>query len=431
VNRSGTLLASQPKLCRVRVLVGDRRWMATDLLTHDAYRAAAESAFAVEQQKWRWHSVNLRSESGSTDGRFGIVGRMATVGGVTGAPSPRDAGFRMPAEWEPHLATWMQFPTGNMTFGPAGSESLRRFQEKWAEVANTVSRYEPVLMVCHPEDLAVARTLLGEGVETLVDPVDDGWARDSGPTFLIDGNGGLGAVHWRFNAWGKGDRHLFENDARIGGVIARASGARVFESSLTNEGGGIHVDGRGTVLVTETVQLDPDRNPGWSRSQVEDELALTLGVSKVIWLRRGLTRDYSDFGTRGHVDILATFTPTGTVLVHDQQDPNHPDHEVSREISAALSVARDASGGPLQIVHLPAPATGFDESGPVDWSYINHYVCNGAVVMCTFDDPHDEQAAALLAEAYPGRDLVAVDAREIFECGGGIHCITQQVPAQR
>ncbi|MFM8793957.1 MAG: agmatine/peptidylarginine deiminase [Acidimicrobiales bacterium] len=350
---------------------------------------------------------------------------------MTEHESPRELGHRMPAEWEPHIATWMQFPTANPTFGPAGSESLAACREKWAEVANTVSRFEPVLMVCRPEDVDSARDLLGEGVELFVQSIDDAWARDSGPTFLVDGRGGLGAVHWRFNAWGNGDRLPHADDARIGGVIAGASGARVFGSTMVNEGGGIHVDGRGTVMVTRTVQLDPDRNPGWTQQQVEAELTRTIGVSHVIWLERGLTRDYGEFGTSGHVDILATFVPDGTVLVHDQRDPSHPDHAVSRGLIDTLSRAVDAEGNPLRVTPVPAPLCGFDDGGPVDWSYINHYVCNGAVIMCTFGDPNDAVAEAILSAAYPGREIVPVDARAVFERGGGIHCITQQVPAFR
>ena len=190
------------------------------------------------------------------------------------------------------------------------------------------------------------------------------------------------------------------------------------------------MDGRGTVIVTETVQLDPDRNPGWTKERVEQELASTIGVTNVIWLQRGLTKDYDEFGTSGHVDILATFTPTGTVLVHSQDDPTHPDHEVSSELLATLRAATDANGNALRIVEVPAPVTTHTDDGIVDWSYINHYVCNGAVIMCTFDDANDDAAAALLAEAYPGRQIVRIDARPVFECGGGIHCITQQVPGR-
>ncbi len=193
-----------------------------------------------------------------------------------------------------------------------------------------------------------------------------------------------------------------------------------------NEGGGIHVDGRGTVLVTETVQLDPGRNPTWTKDEVENELRRTLGVSRVVWLRRGLTRDYEPFGTRGHVDIVAAFAGPDTILFHDQQNPAHPDHAVSAEVREILAAAGD-----WRLVPVPAPDELHDEHGFVDHSYINHYVVNGGVILCAFDDPGDQRAAEILRGVYPGREVVLVDARQIFGRGGGIHCITQQQPRPR
>ena len=175
-------------------------------------------------------------------------------------------------------------------------------------------------------------------------------------------------------------------------VAARAGATRVL-SDLVNEGGGIHVDGLGTVLLTETVQLDPGRNPGLGRADVEAELARTIGATTCIWLPRGLTRDYDEFGTRGHVDIVATFASPGVVLLHWQGDPAHPDHEVSVELEGLLSAARDARGEPLEVVRVPAPKTLDDDEGPVDWSYINHLVVNDGVVACTYDDPQDAELA--------------------------------------
>ncbi len=194
-------------------------------------------------------------------------------------------------------------------------------------------------------------------------------------------------------------------------------------SPLVNEGGGIHVNGAGTVLLTRTVQLGEGRNAHWSQQQVEDELSRTLGVERFIWLERGLTRDYDEFGTRGHVDIVACFSDETTVLFHDQLDPEHPDHAVSAEVRALLETVPG-----LRVVAVPAPDALRDDEGWVDYSYINHYVCNGAVILCAFDDPGDERAAAILRDAYPGREIVLVDARPLFARGGGIHCITQQQP---
>jgi agmatine deiminase len=183
------------------------------------------------------------------------------------------------------------------------------------------------------------------------------------------------------------------------------------------------------VLVSETVQRDPGRNPGITREQVEAELARTLGTSTTIWLPRGLTRDSDTFGTRGHVDIVATFAAPGVVLLHEQRDPSHPDFAVSRQLREVLDGTTDARGEALRIVDLPAPATLRDDEGFVDYSYVNHVLVNGGVIACSFDDPNDADAVAILREAYPGREVVTVDARPLFARGGGIHCITQQQPA--
>lgn len=334
----------------------------------------------------------------------------------------------MPAEWEPHERTWMAWPAGGYTLGdtPAEADGARR---AWAAVANAVAEHEPVTLVVAPHEERVARRLLTAAVDTVVLPLDDAWMRDIGPTFVRSADGTVAAVTWVFNGWGGQDWATWERDARIGAEVARLAGVRRIASPLVNEGGGLHVDGHGTVLVTETVQRDPGRNPGWSRADVEAELARTTGARRVVWLPRGLTRDSERFGTRGHVDIVATFTPGGAVLLHDQRDPGHPDHAVTAEVRAVLEAADDARGRALEVRPLPAPRTLRDAQGWVDWSYVNHYVCEGAVIACAFDDPADDEAAAVLADAYPGRVVVRVDARPLFDRGGGIHCITQQQPA--
>jgi agmatine deiminase len=240
--------------------------------------------------------------------------------------------------------------------------------------------------------------------------------------------GVLGAVDWIFNGWGAPDWAEWRLSAEIARAVAAHAGAELVTSAMVNEGGGIHVDGLGTVLLTETVQLDPGRNPGLGRADVEAEMARTIGATTCIWLPRGLTRDYDEFGTRGHVDIVATFASPGVVLLHWQGDPGHPDHEVSVELEGLLSSSRDARGELLEVVRVPAPKTLEDDEGPVDWSYINHLVVNDGVVACTYHDPQDADSLAVLERAYPGRRVVGVDARPLFARGGGIHCITQQQP---
>jgi agmatine deiminase len=345
---------------------------------------------------------------------------------MTANATPAADGFSMPAEWVPHERTWMAWPSPGITFDD--DADLAESRAAWGEVARTIARFEPVTVVARPEDAAGARARLGEGVTVVEAPLDDAWMRDMGPTFLTREDGGLAAADWVFNGWGAQDWAAWEHDSKIGAYVAEQAGARRYSTSFVNEGGGIHVDGEGTVLLTETVQLDPGRNPGWTREQVEAELHGFLGTSKAIWLRRGLTADYGRFGTRGHVDIVAAFVKPGVVVVHGQQDPDHPDHAVSQEVIARLRASTDARGRELEVVELPAPGVRESNGELVDYSYVNHYLCNGAVILCAFDDPADAVNAAVFQGLFPDREVVLVDARTIFAHGGGIHCITQQQP---
>jgi agmatine deiminase len=329
----------------------------------------------------------------------------------------------MPAEWEPHERTWMAWPSSGYTLGDT-PEDADEARGCWAAVANAIARFEPVTMVVDPADVDVARAWLDPAVSILAAPLDDAWMRDIGPTFVREADGTIAGVDWVFNGWGAQPWAQWANDARVAQVVSDAVGAPVIPSTLINEGGGIHVDGEGTVLLTRTVQLGEGRNADWTQQQVEDELRRTIGADRFVWLERGLTRDYDEFGTRGHVDIVACFADPSTVLVHDQRNPEHPDAAVSAEVRAVLE-----SIPGLRVVPVPAPDVLRDDEGWVDYSYINHYICNGAVILCAFDDPGDERAAEILREAYPGREVVLVDARPLFARGGGIHCITQQQPA--
>ncbi|MFE5243438.1 MULTISPECIES: agmatine deiminase family protein [unclassified Streptomyces] len=334
--------------------------------------------------------------------------------------------FRMPPEWAPHERTWMAWPGPNPTF--ADGDELDEARRAWAAVARAVRRFEPVTVVVGPGQEDSARELLGPDIETAVRPLDDAWMRDIGPTFVTDGRR-LAAVDWTFNGWGAQGWARWEHDRHIARGVAELAGVPVHGSPLVNEGGAIHVDGEGTVLLTETVQLGEERNPGWTRQAVEDEIHARLGTEKAIWLPRGLAGDYGTYGTLGHVDIVAAFARPGVVVAHVQPDPSHPDHLITRETVRVLRAATDARGRPLEVVEVPAPTVLRDADGAwVDYSYINHYLCNGGVVLCAFDDPRDEEAAAVFGELFPDRTVTLVDARTIFAGGGGIHCITQQQP---
>lgn len=339
--------------------------------------------------------------------------------------------FTMPPETAPQDRIWMAFPREGVSLGAATAEREAGYAA-WTAVAHAVAEFEPVSMIVDPTEVDRAKRMLGAGIEIIPRVIDDFWMRDSGPTFVHDAKGDLAAVDWIFNGWGGGDWTSATHDRGLAAFIAGLIGVPVIPSLLVNEGGGIHVDGQGTILLTETVQLDPNRNPHADRARVEAEMTRTLGTEKAIWLPQGLTRDYEPFGTRGHVDIVATFPAPGVILLHDQPNPGHPDHAVMKGIRAQLEQATDAKGRRFQIIDVPAPDLQCDAHGFVDYSYINHLVVNGGIIACGFGEERaDARARDILSAAYPGRRVVTVDARELFARGGGVHCITQQQPSRR
>ena len=339
--------------------------------------------------------------------------------------------WRMPAETAPHDATWMAFPVEGITLGSTDRGRSAGYAA-WAEVANQIAQFEPVMMAVDPSEARRARSMLTNSIEILEAPLDEFWMRDIGPTFVLDDErrGVLGAVDWTFNGWGAPAWAQWQESAKVGAAVAAWAGAELVSSSLVNEGGGIQVDGEGTVLLTETVQLDPRRNPDATKKSVEAEMLRTLGARHAVWLPRGLTRDYDDFGTNGHVDIVAAIAAPGRMLLHSQTNPDHPDFAVCRDLRTHLETTTDHALTAWDIVDLPAPSTLQDEEGYVDYSYVNHLVVNHGVIACAFgEELADARARDILADFYPGRQVVSVDARELFARGGGIHCITQQQPS--
>ncbi|MGN6744463.1 MAG: agmatine deiminase family protein, partial [Amnibacterium sp.] len=319
----------------------------------------------------------------------------------------------MPAETARQERLWMSFPRPNATLGDA-----EEAQAAWSAVAHAALEFEPVTMLVDPVTREDARRHLSAEIDVLEVPLDENWLRDCGPTFVVGDDGRLGAVDWIFNGWGANDDWTaWEHEQHVARTVAEAAGAEVVPSLLVNEGGAIHVDGEGTVLLTDTVQLGAGRNPGWTREQVEAEIHARLGTSKAIWLPHGLSGDYGRYGTQGHVDIVAAFARPGVVVAHHQPDPAHPDHEVTREIVGLLKSATDARGRRLEVVEVPAPTVLEADGHWVDYSYINHYLCNGGVVLCGFDDPRDEQAAGIFRRLFPERTVTLVDARTVFAGG--------------
>jgi agmatine deiminase len=280
-------------------------------------------------------------------------------------------------------------------------------------------------MAVHPRDVDEARLMMGRGIDIFEVPIDDSWARDSGPIFVTDGRDGVAGVHWRFNAWGN-KYHGFDEDAALGRRVIEALEMRRYDGPMVLEGGSICVDGQGTLITTEQCLLNESRNPNLDRQQIEERLALFCGVTKIIWLGEGLEDDETD----GHVDNIACFAGPGRVLVYGTREKGGPNERVMRDNVARLKAARDTRGRPLEVIELPEPTRRERHDGRrLDMSYINFYFVNYAIVMPSFDDPMDGVALEIMEKAFPDRRIVQVPTLDIVQGGGGIHCITQQQPA--
>ncbi|WP_328787716.1 agmatine deiminase family protein [Streptomyces sp. NBC_00273] len=331
--------------------------------------------------------------------------------------------FRMPAEWSQHDGCLMAWPTREELWGSV----LTDVKEEYANVARAIAAFEPVTMVAPPGFGEDARTLCGDGVTVIELPLDDSWFRDSAPLFVLDGNGNRAGVDFRFNAWGR-KHHPFDADDRISGLLLDHLGVDRIPSGMILEGGAVTVDGEGTLITTEQCLLHPNRNPGMTRDQIEAELKARLGVTKVIWLPYG---GLLDTETDGHVDGVCAFAAPGTVVISLPSDPDHPDHARMRANRAVLEATTDARGRRLEIIEVPQTAFADLADGEIEVSYLNYYVANGGVVVPVAGVPQDEEALAVIATAYPGRKVVGVRALAIAFGGGGVHCITQQIPAVR
>jgi agmatine deiminase len=306
-----------------------------------------------------------------------------------------------------------------------GPEGMLLAKQAYARVARAISTFEPVVMAVRPQDHAEAKLACAGRVEFFETQLDDSWSRDIGPTFLVGPGDARAGVQWRFNAWGNKYRP-YADDAEFATRVLKHRDVPVYRAPFVCEGGAIHVDGHGTLITTEQCLLNSNRNPDLTRQQVEEALALFTGARKIIWLGDG----FSDEETDGHVDNIACFVAPGRVLIGIPASKSHPDYAPVMEAIRHLRDARDAEGRTLEVIELVQPQKcGGDWRGrPLQASYINFYLPTGGVVMPAFDDANDERARAVLADCFPGRDILQIDTMDIVQGGGGIHCITQQEP---
>ena len=331
--------------------------------------------------------------------------------------SPAAAGFAMPPEWAPHAGCLMAWPTRRELW----LDRLDDAKADYAGVARAIAGFEPLTMICNPGDETEVRNLCGSAVEPLPIPIDDSWVRDSGPIFVRDDAGQVAVVNFGFNAWG-GRWHPHQHDADLPNRIAAHLGMRSFTAPFVLEGGAFLVDGDGTLITTEQCLLNPNRNPELSRAQIEQGLRDYLGVSTVVWLKSGHSTDVGPAGTDGHLDGVAAFVAPGHVMLEAPHDPDDAEYAGGVANLAALTSARDAQGRAFQVSQL-------DPGPEASVSYSNFYIANGAIVVAVGGEDADGPALEFLGTMYPGHEVIGVPGLAIAFGGGGVHCITQQIPA--
>ncbi len=326
----------------------------------------------------------------------------------------------MPAEWDPHELTLVAWPQREDAWRGTTIEAAR---DTHAEVVAAISQFEPVLLVVDPSQAADARSRVpAANVEILELPIDDSWLRDSGPIILSDGQGRRVGVDFRFNAWGEAFSP-YENDAAVASRILEHLGLERIGSPMVLEGGSIAVDGDGLLVTTEQCLLDPSRNPDLGYREIAVELVERLGAERVVWLGDGLLEDVD---TDGHVDNICAFYEPGKAILQTVADESDPNWASTRENLRRL----EAAG--IEVVQLELlPRIPGEDDGVVVVPYTNFYVANGALIVPVgkVDPDMDQEAIRRLGELYPGREAIGIDGRSLALGGGGIHCITQQVPA--
>jgi agmatine deiminase len=353
--------------------------------------------------------------------------------------TPQADGFWMPGEFERHDGCWMLWPERPDNW----RERALPVQRAFAVLAAAVARHEPLTVGVSARQVDFARAALLPRIRVVPLAADDCWMRDVGPTFVVDSQGALRGVDWRFNAWG-GLYQPWRLDDAVARKVLSVERAPRYRAPMVNEGGAIHVDGQGTVLVTEQCLLNPNRNPRLSQAGIETLLGRYLGVSRVIWLGEGVVNDE----TSGHIDNLACFARPGVVCLTWTDNRRDRMWRVCRDAAERLGDARDARGRRLRLVKLPSPgplhitrreAAGIERNPGIRTlaaglrlagSYVNFYLANGAVIAPLLDPRTDALALRQLRRAFPRRRVLGVPARELLLGGGNIHCLTQQVPAR-
>lgn len=339
--------------------------------------------------------------------------------------TPKDLGYRMPAEWEKRAGTLMEWPVRREIW----TDGLEKARMGYAEVANAISEFEELTMIVNPHLAHTLKSMCSSDIKILKIEHDDSWIRDNGPTFLLNDNKKLAGVNWEFNSWG-GKYYPWDKDNLVAEKVLEYFGVYKFDCPIVLEGGSIHVDGEGTLITTEECLLNKNRNPEKSREEIEQILKDYLNIKKIIWLKKGLYGDETD----GHVDNIACFAKPGVIVMQTCSDKNDPNYEITMENINIIERELDAKGRKLKIIKIEQPPISHYNGERLTLSYINYYPVSGGIIVPTFGEfgedtkKADENAVSILKEVYPNRKIVAINGIPIIKGGGNVHCITQQIP---
>jgi len=355
--------------------------------------------------------------------------------------SPRSLGYRMPAEWEPHQGTWLIWPHND-----THQDSQLHLEYIWLEMTRVLQNSEIVHIIV-PDDYRKEHLnhqinffgLEDKNIDIQVIPNDDVWVRDCGPIFLINEKGELAVTSWNFNGWG--ERYPFQKDRLVPESVAKDLALPLFNAPITLEGGGIEVNGKGTLIATRSSIINPNRNPGKSQTEIEKAIKDYLGIKHIIWLS-GATREFCDAvgsDTDMHVDGCARFIDESTVMYLWTDDESNAYYPYLKQHRDELNKASTEAGKPLTLVPLPKPENvmfstlGLSTRPPFEnilslTTYANFYIANGIVLVPVYGDAMDSTAKSIIAEHFPEREIVGIPAWATAELGGMMHCVTQQQP---
>lgn len=336
----------------------------------------------------------------------------------------------MPAEWERHEATWLTWPHDERHW-PGRFENI---PSVWARIVKELEIGEDVHIFIHDDETnesahkALAEAgVVGACVKFHRAENNFSWTRDHGPIFLKNSQGDRVIIDWLYNAWG--GQWNYKKDDALPQEASRITEIPVIDVPMVLEGGSIDVNGTGTLLTTESCLLNPNRNPGFSKADIEKRLMTYLGVTNILWLKEGIQGD----DTSGHVDDLARFVGSATVVTVVSEDPSDPDFQPLQENLKRLKGMKDQDGNALTVITIPQPKPVFvrgssNELFRIPASYANFYIGNEVVLLPVWNDPNDEKAIDILKKCFPDRRICPIDSRELTFGLGSFHCVTQQMP---